>query len=156
MIYLALGLLLLGALSAFRTKETRHDRLHALGAGLRGGFRFWRPTAGLLAVLLLSASLVLLIREDWLVAIPMAIAALGLAVSARRRAARPVADAVRQGGMSPAEARAILGVGPSATTAEVQAAYKRLIGTLHPDRGGTPGLAAQLNGAREALIGRRR
>jgi curved DNA-binding protein CbpA len=57
--------------------------------------------------------------------------------------------------LSLSEARAILGVGPEATLAEVKAAYTRLIQLAHPDKGGTQGLAAQLNAARDRLIKRR-
>ncbi|HQP19187.1 MAG TPA: DnaJ domain-containing protein, partial [Phenylobacterium sp.] len=53
-----------------------------------------------------------------------------------------------------AEARSILGVGPQATTAEIQAAYARLMRVAHPDAGGTDGLAAQLNAARDRLLKR--
>jgi curved DNA-binding protein CbpA len=38
---------------------------------------------------------------------------------------------------------------------EVRAAYARLIQMAHPDKGGTAGLAAQLNAARDRLIKRR-
>jgi curved DNA-binding protein CbpA len=54
--------------------------------------------------------------------------------------------------MSADEARSILGVGPEATPEEVQAAYTRLMRLAHPDKGGTSGLAAQLNAARDRLI----
>ncbi len=155
MIALALGLLLLGVLLAGGNRAARRRKLYRLGAGIRGGVGLWRPTAGLMAILLFAAALVLLIREDWLVAFPLAFVALGLALSARRRSHKPAA-AVRAGAMSEAEARAILGVGPAATVAEVQAAYKRLMSTLHPDRGGTTGLAAQLNAARDVLVARAR
>jgi curved DNA-binding protein CbpA len=54
--------------------------------------------------------------------------------------------------MSLAEARSILGVGPTATRAEIKAAYARLMQVAHPDKGGTDGLAAQLNAARDRLL----
>ncbi len=54
--------------------------------------------------------------------------------------------------MSLAQARSILGVGPAATAADIRAAYKRLMRRAHPDLGGTSGLAAQLNAARDRLI----
>ncbi|MFY8140315.1 MAG: J domain-containing protein, partial [Caulobacter sp.] len=50
------------------------------------------------------------------------------------------------------EAREILGVGPDATREEIQAAYGRLIRAVHPDAGGTSGLAARLNAARDTLL----
>jgi hypothetical protein len=51
-----------------------------------------------------------------------------------------------------AEAREILGVGEGASRAEIQAAYSRLIRAVHPDAGGTSGLAARLNAARDTLL----
>jgi len=56
--------------------------------------------------------------------------------------------------MSAGEARSILGVGPDATAAEIEAAYKRLMRMAHPDKGGTSGLASQLNAARDRLLKR--
>jgi curved DNA-binding protein CbpA len=54
--------------------------------------------------------------------------------------------------MSAAEARSILGVEPTATPQDIKAAYARLIQRAHPDKGGTTGLAAQLNAARDRLL----
>jgi DnaJ-class molecular chaperone len=54
--------------------------------------------------------------------------------------------------MSLAQARSILGVTDSATPAEIEAAYRQQIRHAHPDRGGTSGLAAQLNAARDRLL----
>ena len=39
-----------------------------------------------------------------------------------------------------------------ATAEEIQAAYMRLMRSVHPDKGGTSGLAAQLNAARDRLL----
>lgn len=56
--------------------------------------------------------------------------------------------------MSDQKARAVLGVSADAGAQEIQAAYLRLIRAVHPDRGGTTGLAAELNAARNRLLGR--
>ncbi len=66
------------------------------------------------------------------------------------------ADAApRHGRMSVREARDVLGVGQAASREEITAAHRRLIQRLHPDRGGSAGLAARINEARETLLGRR-
>ena len=131
------------------------------GAGLRGVLNVWRPTAGLAAVATMIAALALLTREDWLPAAGFALLSTLLAVGARkrRRLAAGVADETvsapqPSSRMSPAEARAILGLEPDASREAVQAAYRRLIRMAHPDQGGTRGLAAQLNLARDVLMGR--
>jgi len=49
-------------------------------------------------------------------------------------------------------ARNLLGVSPSATRDEIIAAHRRLVTRVHPDTGGTEGLAAELNAARDLLL----
>ncbi len=118
-----------------------------LGAGLRGVAAVWRPTTGLLSVVVMMAAAVLAIREDWWIAVLLAVLAGALALAARKRKAlTPATDA-----MSPAEARAILGVPEGAGGEAIDAAYRRLIRFAHPDQGGTVGLASQLNAARATL-----
>lgn len=50
------------------------------------------------------------------------------------------------------DARKLLGVGPEADASAVRAAHRRLIASVHPDKGGTEALAAQINAARDLLI----
>jgi hypothetical protein len=55
--------------------------------------------------------------------------------------------------MTREEACAILGVKLNATDEEIRAAYNRLIRSVHPDRGGSAYLSAQLNQAKAVLLG---
>jgi len=43
-------------------------------------------------------------------------------------------------------------VGPDADARAIRAAHRRLIASVHPDKGGTEALAAQINAARDLLI----
>lgn len=51
-----------------------------------------------------------------------------------------------------ANARALLGVAPDADARAIRAAHRRLIASVHPDKGGTEALAAQINAARDLLL----
>jgi len=75
-----------------------------------------------------------------------------LMVGAARWPRRVRPPAPPASGMSVAEARSILGVGPDASVADIRAAHARLIRIAHPDTGGTTGLASQLNAARDRLL----
>lgn len=48
-------------------------------------------------------------------------------------------------------ARQILGVGRRASTVEVEGAFRRLAGRVHPDRGGDPERFAEIVAARRVL-----
>jgi hypothetical protein len=114
--------------------------------------REWRflSTGG--AIVALLAGALMAIREAWIPAIVLFGIGLSLMASARvnpRRKATVITER-----MSLEEARSILGVGPDATRAEIQAAYRRLMERVHPDKGGAAGLAAQLNAARDRLLGK--
>lgn len=59
------------------------------------------------------------------------------------------------GAMSASEAYRVLGLEPGAPETEIRAAYHRLISSVHPDKGGSSFLAAQVNRARDILLGER-
>ena len=112
----------------------------------------WRTGAGLLSIGSFIAGGFLLIRGAW-----EAGAALGVIGGVLLFAARSQRGPTRlapsaTGALSADEARSLLGVSRSATEAEIRAAYSRLMRMAHPDRGGTTGLAAQLNAARDRLL----
>lgn len=51
------------------------------------------------------------------------------------------------------EAAEILGVAPDASDEEIKAAHRDLMARNHPDKGGSPWFARQLNEARDVLLG---
>ena len=73
---------------------------------------------------------------------------------AERAAARePPPDAPATEQMSRAEAYAVLGLQAGATPGDIKAAHRRLMGIMHPDRGGSNYLAAKINRAKDILLG---
>ncbi|MDO7835794.1 J domain-containing protein [Sphingobium sp. HBC34] len=68
---------------------------------------------------------------------------------ARQRPAAPIAPPPAD---DVARARALLGVAPDADAQAIRAAHRRLIASVHPDKGGTEALAAQINAARDLLL----
>lgn len=113
--------------------------------------REWRILTAAMALVAFTAAAFVGVRGSWGAAIVLTVVGLWLAASSRKTAIAPPPAAT---GMSEAEARRILGVAPGASKAEVQAAYTRLMRAVHPDKGGTVGLASQLNAARDRLLGR--
>ncbi|MBN9319172.1 MAG: hypothetical protein BGN86_01015 [Caulobacterales bacterium 68-7] len=117
----------------------------------------WRFLAGGLSVACFTAAAFLSMRGGWGKGIVLFVVGLWAATLVRTprveaRRAGPPPPKVEAMGL--ADARAILGVGETATRAEIEEAYKRLMRRAHPDQGGTTGLAAQLNAARDRLLGR--
>jgi len=49
-------------------------------------------------------------------------------------------------------ARKLLGVATGADRDEILAAHRRLVAKVHPDAGGSEGLAAEINAARDLLL----
>ncbi|MEE4316129.1 MAG: J domain-containing protein [Erythrobacter sp.] len=49
-------------------------------------------------------------------------------------------------------ARSLLGVAPEASREEVIAAHRRLVGLVHPDRGGSKEAMQEANAARDLLL----
>lgn len=111
--------------------------------------REWRFLAGAFAVACFAAAAYVGMRGGWGKAIVLVVVGLWLVLSARQIGGAPAAPSAKIGD---AEARSILGVGPQASEAEIKEAYARLMRMAHPDKGGTSGLAAQLNAARDRLL----
>lgn len=111
--------------------------------------REWRFLAAVLALACFAAAAYVGVRGGWGKSIVLVVMGLWLAVSTRRTG---LGVPSLSGKLSDSEARSILGVAPDASTEEIQAAYTRLMRMAHPDKGGTSGLAAQLNAARDRLL----
>lgn len=111
----------------------------------------WRIGAGITALLAFAGAAYAGMRSEWPVCIVLLMLGAWSATTARQRPATRKA-AQPDFGLSLSEARSILGVGPDATQADIKAAHTRLIRLAHPDKGGTVGLAAQLNAARDRLL----
>lgn len=114
----------------------------------RPGRGEWRIAATVLGAVMLAGGVLAGSRGAWLLAGGLGVGGLWLIGASRIRPASPSEM------MSEAEARSLLGVGSSATREDVQAAWRRLMARAHPDQGGTEGLAARLNAARDRLLRR--
>ena len=107
----------------------------------------WRVAATLISAVLLAGGALALSKGAWISGAALVGAGLWLTVSSRIRAVAP-----RAAGLSDAEARSILGVGADATPEAIRTAWRRLMTRAHPDQGGTEGLAAKLNAAKDRLL----
>ena len=141
MTYLVLGALALWILLR-ASRKTRLPR------------REWRFLAGAFAIAAFAGAAYAGMRQAWPAVLALTVLGVWFALSSRHPPAAPPPPAARSGRMTLEEARSVLGVGPDATRQEVQAAYLRLMRSVHPDKGGTAGLAAQLNAARDRLLER--
>ena len=54
--------------------------------------------------------------------------------------------------MRSSEARELLDLHVGATADEIRAAHRQMIARVHPDAGGSAGLAARVNAARDSLL----
>jgi hypothetical protein len=128
-----------------------------IGRRKQRGRRSWRIGAGLLSLGAFTGAVVTAVRGDWIVAAVLALAGLLVSFETRARdsdpkpqAKTPTSDKL----MTDAQARAVLGVDADAGADEIQDAYRRLMRAVHPDLGGSSVLAAQLNAARDRLLGK--
>lgn len=110
----------------------------------------WRISATLLSAACLGGAVLAAARGAWLAAAGLAAAGAWLALQSRIRP--PAPRERRTEPLSEAEARAILGVAADADAQTIHAAWRRLMARAHPDQGGTEGLAARVNAARDRLL----
>jgi hypothetical protein len=146
MIYLAIGAAILWLLVGLGRGQKLLPR------------REWRLLSGAFAIVAFAGAAYAGLRGVWEISVILVVMGLWLANTARINgpapaAAAPPPQAPPSREMSLDEARSILGVGADATPKDIKAAYRRLIRMAHPDKGGTTGLATQLNAARDRLLG---
>ena len=114
------------------------------------GWTAMRLVAALLACVAAAGAVICGLRGQWLGAAGL------LALSARLAQSGPPGRTGRTGPenapMSLNQARSILGLPSGASDRDIETAYRRLMLRAHPDKGGSSGLAAQLNAARDRLL----
>ncbi len=107
----------------------------------------WRVAATLISAALIAGGALALAKGTWILGGGLVGAGLWMVLSSRIRSVP-----IRREAMGDTEARSILGLGEDATPEAIQSAWRRLMGRAHPDQGGTEGLAARLNAARDRLL----
>lgn len=107
----------------------------------------WRVAATLISAALIAGGALALAKGTWILGGGLVGAGLWMVLSSRIRTLPTKPD-----GLSPSEAAAILGVPSDAGPEAINAAWRRLMGRAHPDQGGTEGLAARLNAARDRML----
>jgi hypothetical protein len=107
----------------------------------------WRVAATLISAVMLAGGALALSKGAWISGAALVGAASWLTVSSRIRSVPGKRES-----LGDAEARSILGVPVDATPEAINTAWRRLMGRAHPDQGGTEGLAARLNAARDRLL----
>lgn len=113
----------------------------------------WRISATILGGACFAGAVLSISRGSYWAAAALALAGGYLVVQSRIRAVPVKRSAPPPSSqMSKSEARAILGVGPDASRQDIQTAWKRLMARTHPDQGGSEGLAARVNAARDRLL----
>lgn len=110
----------------------------------------WRISATLLSAALLAGAVLAAARGAWLSAAGLVVGGVWLAMQSRLRLATPREH--RTEPLTEAEARSILGVEADADAQAIHSAWRRLMARAHPDQGGTEGLAARVNAARDRLL----
>ncbi len=142
MIYLAIGAAILWLLVGLGRSQRFFPR------------REWRLLNGVVALAAFAGAAYAGLRGVWEVSVVLALMGLWLITTARIASPPPAAAAPPPSSseMGVEQARSILGVSAEATPKEIKAAHRRLIRMAHPDRGGTTGLASQLNAARDRLL----
>ncbi len=110
----------------------------------------WRVAATLISAAMLAGGALALSKGAWIVGAGLVGAGLWLVLASRIRSVVAKREA-----LGDSEARSILGVPVDASPEAINAAWRRLMGRAHPDQGGTEGLAARLNAARDRLLGKR-
>lgn len=124
--------------------------------GRVGGARRSDVAGQLPAILFAGAAILMMARGSVRLALTFgALAAVAWVLTPMLRA-RPPAQPAPADDRADAEARAVLGVSPTATESEIRGAYRTKMTRAHPDRGGSNAEAARLTAARDRLLKRRR
>lgn len=143
--WLFIGLILAALLFAFLGWWSRTDEKTARNS------LFW----AIVVICLALGGLLLATGKGIMAVVPAGVAAwrmLGDKTRHGRAEGSRKSENVATGTMTEEEALDILGLEKGASDSEVKEAYKRLMGQVHPDKGGNDWMASKLNEARQTLM----
>lgn len=109
----------------------------------------WRIASTMLAAVMIGGGTFAIWRGGIVGGFIVVCIGLQLAYASRQRTVAPRAE-----GLSLSEAASILGVPADAGPEAINAAWRRVMARAHPDQGGTEGLAARVNAAKDRLLKR--
>lgn len=129
--------------------------LVGVGRASAGRVKPLRLAWALVAALCAGLAVFVGLRGQWMISVGLVALSMWLGAGARPQTPGGGAGPMRSphDAMTVEQARLILGVAPGAAREDIEAAYRRMIRRAHPDAGGSSGLAAQVNAARERLLG---
>ena len=140
-----IGCVVLLQLSA-RTDPRKLAKFVRIGGAVLAGL----AGLGLIIARRIGFAILLFMAAAWLTGLPVRLPGFGFG---HRRSSGSYSNSAPPGGMTRARALEVLGLEAGANREDIRRAHKVLMQKLHPDHGGSTHLAAEVNAAKDFLLG---